>query len=287
MTYPYSEIFYSIQGEGIFTGVPTVWLRYFGCNLQCNGFGQKEPTKPETWALPYQDFDVSTVERVEDLPVWSLGCDSSYSWSAKYKHLAKSGTPEEIAQLLINEIPGKDFELPYGDVHLCFTGGEPMIPRSQECTRGILDALMEAPAMFPKNITFETNGTKPIVQEKLFEDYRYMSKFLFSVSPKLFTVSGETNAKAIRPEIVHSYTRYGKVQLKFVCGDRDDQWEELLRVADQYRREGLEEIWVMPVGATAESQDEIAGRVATRAIQQGFKVSARVHCYLWGNVIGV
>ena len=49
----YSEIFKSIQGEGHYTGVPTTWLRFFGCNLECNGFGQDDPTDPSTYKLPY------------------------------------------------------------------------------------------------------------------------------------------------------------------------------------------------------------------------------------------
>ena len=36
----YSEIFHSIQGEGHYTGVPTAWIRFFLCNLQCSGFGR-------------------------------------------------------------------------------------------------------------------------------------------------------------------------------------------------------------------------------------------------------
>ena len=35
----YLEIFYSVQGEGIHVGTPSVFLRMFGCNFKCQGFG--------------------------------------------------------------------------------------------------------------------------------------------------------------------------------------------------------------------------------------------------------
>ena len=34
-----AELFYSVQGEGRFMGVPSVFLRTFGCNFTCGGFG--------------------------------------------------------------------------------------------------------------------------------------------------------------------------------------------------------------------------------------------------------
>lgn len=285
--YPYSEIFYSIQGEGRFTGRPTAWLRYFGCNLQCNGFGQKDPTDPRTYVLPYQDFDVSTVEKIEDLPVWKFGCDSSYSWSARYKHLVPSGTPEQIGERILDVLPNKCFALDQGSAHMCFTGGEPLIPRSQECTNQVLEYI----SAFPRGrrnlqVTFETNGTKPLTKHGQ-NLWRYPADYLFSCSPKLWTVAGEKNEKAIKPEIVASYMDHGDVQLKFVIGIDERQWEELLRVVALYRAKGIDDVWVMPVGATEEAQEEIAGKVATKAIAHGFSVSARVHCYLWGNIIGV
>lgn len=34
-TYPINEIFYSLQGEGFWTGTPAVFVRFSGCNLKC------------------------------------------------------------------------------------------------------------------------------------------------------------------------------------------------------------------------------------------------------------
>ncbi len=36
MSYRINEIFYSLQGEGYFTGTPAVFLRMSGCNLKCS-----------------------------------------------------------------------------------------------------------------------------------------------------------------------------------------------------------------------------------------------------------
>ena len=40
-----AELFYSIQGEGRYMGVPSVFLRTFGCNFTCAGFGMPRGEK--------------------------------------------------------------------------------------------------------------------------------------------------------------------------------------------------------------------------------------------------
>ena len=88
MTLKYSETFYSAQGEGQYVGIPSLWMRFFLCNLQCNGFGQKDPTDSSTYELPYETIDLTNIDSVFDLPVFDKGCDSSYTWSLRKDNLA-------------------------------------------------------------------------------------------------------------------------------------------------------------------------------------------------------
>ena len=296
--YPYSEIFYSAQGEGHYTGCPTAWLRFFTCNLQCNGFGQKDPTNPKTYDLPYEDINVDDYKTLEELPVFEKGCDSSYSWSKKFKHLQRSGTAEEIANRLLDVIPFDDFAnknpMARQDIHLCFTGGEPLMKRSQQAVIDIMMALRHYGKQ-PNNITFETNGTQPLTQEFV-EHFNnnglFPGNIFWSISPKLFTVSGESHVKAINPKTISRLKTYRMLskmgQLKFVMTADPRCWDELQEILPLFRSNGIDyPVWIMPVGATVEDQYKDAGEVANMALERGYNVSARVHAYLWGNAIGV
>ena len=292
--YYYSEIFHSIQGEGHYTGVPTAWIRFFLCNLQCNGFGQKDPTDPSTYELPFEDFDVDSVQRVEDLPVWDKGCDSSYTWAKKFKKLMGQATPTELADKLVNVIktdsnPEGKFLHPLSKQHqhLCFTGGEPLMVTGQAASVGIYRAL-EKQNNLPGSMTFETNGTQ-ILREPFKEWVRHIdTEVFFSVSPKLFTVSGEKTEKAIKPDNVAEYYKLSnKGQLKFVVGSSDKEWEEMESTIQKFRDAGVQwPVWVMPTGAREEEQTATAGKVAEKAFKKGYNVAARVHVYLFGNAIG-
>lgn len=294
-TYRYSEIFGdTIQGEGHYSGRPTVWIRWWGCNFNCGGFGQQDPSDPSSWELSYQDINIDNYEHMEDLPVFEFGCDSSYSWSKKFASLSHRGTAKEIADqiqaLLTNEHnPNGQFhhQKTGQHTHMAFTGGEPMMSQT-----AIVDVMEEFRQAWnpPKFVTIETNGTQ--VPREAFWNF-FTNKGLFpgelfwSVSPKL-SASGERWDDAIKPEVVHKYRLMStKGQLKYVVDGSKQCWDEVDKATDLFRKAYIKfPVWIMPVGARVEEQKEIQAHVAEEAIRRGYNVATRIQCFLFDNVIG-
>lgn len=299
MTIRYSEIFRSIQGEGKYTGRRTVWIRLWGCQLSCKGFYQDHPTKPETYTDPWAHIDFKAVTKLEDLPVLDKGCDSSYSHEKEFLKFSKVGTAEGIADELIElvksptnpdgwfiELTGTHLQ----DTHLCFTGGEPLM--NQRNIVRILDEL-ERKNNPPFSITFETNGCYAIGEE--LEGWLKNKEVLLSVSPKLYTVSGEKDAinyKNLKHWLSLNQTKKlaPEVQLKFVLTENEEAWQEMyevLRTIKTSKYSIAPDVWIMPVGGTGDQQKtESTVRIVERAIAEGFNVSARVHNFIWNNSIG-
>ncbi len=286
----YSEIFYSPQGEGHYTGVCSAWLRLFSCNLQCDGFGQKDPTDSQAYELPYKNFDVTNIKKMSDLPVFEKGCDSSYSWAKKYKHLAQSKTILETATALEDILPTKTFSHSHSNqqIHLCITGGEPLLQQDN-----IVNLFKEFQARnnLPKFVTFETNGTQKLSLEfkKFFKEYISKgNEVFFSISPKLYSITGEKRDKALKPEHIKEYSKLStQGQLKFVIDNHQASQSELDEVISILRQYDISyNIWCMPSGALKEQQYSIAKEVSNFASQKGYYTCARMHTYLFGNEIG-
>ena len=304
-TYKYSEIFHSFQGEGFYVGRSTAWIRFFLCTLQCDGFGQKDPTDPSTYILPYKDFDVSTVDKIEDLPVFEFGCDSSYSFAKKYRHLAHDENVATICDNIQDSLKhtsntrGEFFHPLTGqETHMAFTGGEPML--NQAAIAAIM-AEFACRDNLPNFVTVETNGTKLIKDVDL---KRIVSGFteahrggmepgsyewFWSVSPKLWSTAGEKPEKAICPEVVGQYAELSNHgQLKYVVNGTPESWAEVEEHTRAYREAGVEwDVYIMPVGATKEQQEDVqVAEIAMEAMKRGYHVSGRLHAYVFGNKIG-
>lgn len=294
MTLKYSETFFSAQGEGQYVGIPSLWMRFFLCNLQCNGFGQKDPTNPDTYELPYQTIDISDITNVFDLPVFDKGCDSSYTWSKKYKHLITDKTVIEAVDELTALLPHGKFIHPVtGQAsHMVFTGGEPMIKGTQP---GMIEVIEEFKRRHnkPQYVTVETNGTRPITDE--FAEWiekEYTNKenkeWYWSLSPKLWATAGEQSKKAIKPDVIGRYAEVSpKGQLKYVVNGTDESWQEVEENTKLFREAGCNyPVWIMGVGGTFEGLVQTEASIADEAIKRGYYYTSRVHVHIYGNAIG-
>lgn len=292
-TVKYSETFYSPQGEGKYVGIPSLWIRFFLCNLQCNGFGQEDPTDPESWELPYETIDISEITDVMDLPVFEKGCDSSYTWAKKYKHLITDRTIDECVNELTALLPTGTFThtKTLQNIDMCFTGGEPMLKNTQPGIVAIMEEF-ENRNNVPRRVTVETNGTKELTSEleKYIEKYVYMdgNEWFWSVSPKLWSTAGEKAKKAIRPEVVKQYAAVSPFgQLKFVVNGSKESWDEVDEHVRAFREAGVGwDVWIMGVGGTVEGLKMTEAMICDEAIQRGYFYTSRVHAHIYGNAIG-
>ena len=276
-----AELFYSIQGEGRYMGVPSVFLRTFGCNFKCAGFGMprgKLSREVEDIAARVHYFS-----KYEELPLVSTGCDSYASWDPRFKDLSPMIESDAIADRIMEILPHGEWQ----DEHLVITGGEPLLGWQ----RAYID-LLEHPGMRSlKEITFETNGTQKLTDEfktwihRNWHHYKGFNTLTFSVSAKL-PCSGEAWEDAIQPEIVKEYDEYGYVYLKFVIATEED-CTDALKAIKEYRDAGFEgPVYLMPVGGVESVYTLNNRRVAELAMKHGLRYSDRLQVPLFKNEWG-
>ena len=236
----------------MYTGRPSVFLRFFGCNFRCPGFK----------------------------------CDTPYAIYPDQKDKAFAYEPEYIAEMLYNCLPDTQWQdsNTFNDVHLVITGGEPLLKGTQKNIVKILDRLEEL-----QYLTIETNGTQKISDDFYNAMMLWGGKDLTaSISTKLLSVSGEDSGWNM--ETLHRYIDvFDNIQFKVVMNNTDAAWLELdlfrkaLYNAGWLLRPDVS-LWVMPIGNDAESQEGgEAAVIADRALALGYNVSCRVHAVLYND----
>ena len=293
----YSEAFYSVQGEGRFVGVPSVFLRTFGCNFRCLNFGldRGEPMRDEKQKAgikhnqEVQDLLDKNVHKdtkeFNDLPIIHTGCDTYASIYPEFKHYNMLKEVDDVVEHLLSLTPNGKWVQDNGqDIHLIMTGGEPLLGWQR-----LYIELFEHPKMGDlKNVTFETNTTQLLHGE--FKDYlQNQDRFeiTWSCSPKL-SVSGEPWETAIKPEVARDYADVGGsiMYLKFVVADRTDI-EEAGKAVAEYKAAGIEcPVYLMPLGGRSEEYNLNVQEVANICMEKGWRFTPRLHISLFGNAWG-
>ena len=278
-----AELFYSIQGEGRYMGVPSVFLRTFGCNFSCKGFGMPRGE------LSTEVEDIAQVVHLyndyKQLPLVSTGCDSYASWDPRFKDLSPLLTTDAIVERIMEILPYNEWR----DEHLVITGGEPLLGWQKQYP----DLLSHPKMKSLKEITFETNGTFRLTTEfkkylhtwKCHDDIDFYRDVTFSVSAKL-PCSGEAWEDAIKPERVCEYEEYGTAYLKFVIATEED-FADAERAIAEYRNAGFTgHVYLMPVGGVESVYAMNNKNVALLAMKHGLRYSDRLQVPLFKNEWG-
>jgi organic radical activating enzyme len=275
-----AELFYSIQGEGRYMGVPSVFLRTFGCNFKCAGFGM-----PQGQLSTEADEIAEVVHHFTDykqLPLVSTGCDSYASWHPSFKDLSPMLSTDAIAERIMQILPHGEWR----DEHLVITGGEPLLGWQKQYP----DLLNHPKMQGLKEITFETNGTMRLTKDfkeylRSWVDANTEREITFSVSAKL-PVSGEPWEDAIKPERVCEYEQYGTAYLKFVVSTEEDI-KDAERAVNEFRAASFKgHIYIMPVGGVESVYSLNAKSVAFAAMKRGWRYSDRLQVPLFKNEWG-
>ena len=273
-----AELFYSIQGEGRYMGVPSIFLRTFGCNFTCAGFGMPRG-ELSTEAKEIADI-AHMFTKYEDLPLVSTGCDSYASWDVAFKNLSPMLTTDAIAERITEILPYKEWR----DEHLVITGGEPLLGWQ----RAYPELLSHPKMQSLTEITFETNGTQPLSPDfkSYLQDWNKVGREItFSVSAKL-PCSGEKWEDAIRPEVVCDYEEVGTTYLKFVIATEQDA-DDAMQAVEEYRAFGFTgHVYLMPIGGVESVYALNNKAVAIMAMKLGLRYSDRLQVPLFKNEWG-
>ena len=275
-----SELFYSIQGEGRYMGVPSIFLRTYGCNFTCGGFGMPKgevSNERDVIAIKAEDYT-----DYKSLPLVSTGCDSYASWDPRFKHLSPVLSTVSIVDSILTILPhGR-----WMDEHLVITGGEPLLGWQ----RAYPELLSNENMRSLKEITFETNGTQELSQDlsiylQQWKINREKNALTFSVSPKL-SISGEKWEEAICPAIVCEYEEVGTAYLKFVVATEQDI-KDSEQAVEEFRTAGFRgHVYLMPVGGVESVYALNNKTVAEMAMKHGLRYSDRLQVPLFKNEWG-
>ncbi|MBD3796437.1 MAG: 7-carboxy-7-deazaguanine synthase QueE [Campylobacterales bacterium] len=247
------EHFYSIQGEGRYVGRPSLFFRFGGCNMRCEGFGCIEKGQDGTEVL---------------------GCDTVYA--VNKEHFSHAWIEIEKTEQLLKVF--ELYDLPEC-VDVVLTGGEPLIYAKDPIFIEFLQHLRNN----KHRVTFETNGSLGVD----FEAFPVYGGCIFALSVKLKN-SGEPFSKRVRPDVINSLALNAKdAFFKFSIDEDsinialDEEIEEITQHAPNI------DVYCMPLGGNKADVEKNTLPLIEYCKNKGYNFSDRLHIRIWDENKGV
>ena len=242
------EDFFSIQGEGLKIGTPSIFFRFGGCNLTCSGFGCTH--------------------------LGVAGCDTVYA--VDKKHFV-SNWQVVTADELITKVISYQENLTYKP-DIVITGGEPLMYANNIDFITFLNYLNQN----NHTITIETNGT--FVPS--FKTNAVYQKIIYALSIKLKN-SGEKREKRLNTEAIKTISTFSPNSFfKFVVDQESikqnvlNEINEIITIAPHLK------VYCMPLSNSKKTIEKQQLSVIQFCLKNGFIYSDRLHIRIWDQQKG-
>ena len=263
---PIIELFYSIQGEGIYAGQPSIFIRTSGCNLRCV-FGH---TCCDT---PYSSFNPEKPAFTEDEALKAMS--DIVKSHPKVKHLVVTGGEPLLHHKALEEFLTRAFTIKDWVVTIETNGTQmPLNPLA----KGYKVSLY---SISPKLSTSVAKDTTILTKEQIanHDKARINPKVLFNIVSTgvpyqmKFVYSG--------PECIDEIKEiYARMSKNVDMGDSAQLRWWMRNHPNNYTL-------LMPEGITKEDIDKACLECAEKAIENGWGYSDRLHIRIWDTKRGV
>ena len=280
-----SSDFYSVQGEGISSGIPSYFVRLGICNLTCGMSRAFANNLLKEASLEDGEIFKGDLE-LEGKATWT--CDSTSQWLWR-------GEDKEF-QYLINRWKEEGIyeDIKNGTIHIIWTGGEPTIKGHQQSIVNFINYWNEQDQIIVNKYVedvnrvltnrsnyneIETNGTI-VIDEPLFN---YLDQI--NCSPKLSN-SGLEAKQRINEAAIRRVMEHSNYQFKFVISNEEDV-QELFRDFVVPFSIPLKNVVCMPGLDDVANFEERTQFVLEMAKKYKFRGLTRLHIAAWNKTLNV